>query len=210
MASLARRILCAAALAASAATPSAARAEPPTGAAQPAAAEVDRHARLGRRHFDRGQYQEAIVEYREAYELRADPAFLHEIAESYRQLGIVDRALFFYDRYLDTRPGAPDRAEVESIITDLEQSRRAAIEGGANHRPAAAGPLGDDRRFVALGAGAGGDAPGRARPPLWTRWWLWSAAAALIAAGVTATVLAATGGSGAATPASDLGAKRFY
>jgi tetratricopeptide (TPR) repeat protein len=189
----------------------AARAEPPApAAAASAASEVERHAEIGKRHFDHGRFQDAIAEYREAYELRASPIFLHEIADAYRQLGIVDRALFFYDRYLETRPDAPDRGEVEGIISELEQSRRraAAVPNRAALRLSA--PAGE---VSALGIAA---TPARAVPvpatrtPIWRRWWFWGAAAALVAAGVTTALLASSGQNDANPPATDLGTKRFF
>jgi tetratricopeptide (TPR) repeat protein len=183
--------------AASGATPPAA--EPPaTGGGD---VEVDWHAALGQRHFERGRYQDAIAEFRRAYELRADPEFLREIGDSYRQLGIVDRALFFYDRYLAARPGAPDRDDVSDKIAELERARAAA---GSAPRPSLA------RDVLIAPADAASLAPPAPRRPVWQRWWFWTAAGALLVAGV-ATALTITAGHNQTTvPTTDLGSKRFY
>src|SRR5262249_34976816 len=57
-------------------------------AAATAGDEVERHAALGQRHLEHGRYQDAVAEFRRAYELRAEPRLLLGIAESYRLLGI--------------------------------------------------------------------------------------------------------------------------
>jgi tetratricopeptide (TPR) repeat protein len=174
------------------------------------ASAVDLHAELGKRHFDHGRYQEAIAEYREAYELKANPAFLLEIAGAYRQIGVVDRSLFFYDRYLETRPDAPDRPEVEAIIADLEASRRAAAEPLRDPARPGAQVLGDDGHLLAQGdAAAGAARPQRGRRPVWRRWWFWGAVGA-VAVGAVAAAIAASGGGDTTAPPAELGAKRFF
>ncbi len=128
-------------------------AEAPAGpdAAAPATAaevEVAEHLALGHRLYQRGQYHEAIVEYRRAYELRAEPRFLYEIAESYRQLGAADQALFYFDRYLASAPDAPDRDLVEDRITELESLRARPPAPGPRLTlpPASSGPDLEQRR----------------------------------------------------------------
>jgi tetratricopeptide (TPR) repeat protein len=170
---------------------------PPPGAD----AEVDWHAALGQRHFERGRYQDAIAEFRRAYELRADPEFLRGIGDSYRQLGIVDRALFFYDRYLAARPSAPDRDDVADKIAELERARAAA---SSTPRPSLA------RDVLIAPADAGAPAAPAPSRPIWRRWWFWTAAGALLVAGVTAALTISAGHNETTVPATDLGSKRFY
>jgi tetratricopeptide (TPR) repeat protein len=214
MLSLQQLSLLAALLAGAVAAPPGA-APAPTGAdrAGAATAELERHVELGKRHADRGEYQEAVAEYREAYELKSSPLFLFQIAEAYRQLGIVDRSLFFYDRYLETRPQAPDRAEVEALVAELEQARRAAAEPA--HRDLFHPTWAGDARFVGVDATAGvapspSSIPAGGPRPLWRRWWFWGVTASLVAGAVTAAVLTTTSAGGPAPPATDLGAKRFF
>lgn len=164
------------------------------GAAAGADGEVAEHVALGHRLYQRGQYQEAIVEFRRAYELRADPHFLYEIAEAYRQLGASDQALFYYDRYLVGAPGAPDRDVVEDRVLELESLRA---------RPPAP-TLG-----TTLTPDAGSSAAPKSHPsPTWRKWWFWTAVGVAIAAGVTAAALSSR--SDSSVPASDLGDKRFF
>ena len=92
------------------ATPSGHEAPPardPTAPAEPTRpdSDVEAHVALGHRLSQIGRYEDAIDEFRRAYELRAEPRFLHEIAEIYRRLGATDQARFYYERYLAS--GAP-------------------------------------------------------------------------------------------------------
>ncbi len=166
----------------------------PQGATAPADAEVAEHVAFGHRLYQRGQCQEAIVEFRHAYELRADPRFLYEIAESYRQLGATDQALFYYDRYLAGAPGAADRDAVLDRVIELESLRsRPPV-------PALQAPISPD--------GGGPAIPKVHSTPAWRKWWFWTAVGVAIAAGATAAALARHSDSG--LPATDLGDKRFY
>jgi tetratricopeptide (TPR) repeat protein len=172
----------------------AASAEPPPAVPAPAAArtppvdaEVAEHVAQGRRLYLLGHYQDAIGEYRRAYELRADPQFLLDTAEAYRQLGATEQALFYYDRYLVAAPDAPNREIVEDRVTELELLRAPA---------------------VAVTPGAGATA--RPKPaPVWKRWWLWTAIGVAVGAGITAAALAGRSSS-PAIPATDLGDGKFY
>jgi tetratricopeptide (TPR) repeat protein len=157
-------------------------------------AEVAEHVALGHRLYQRGQYQEAVIEFRRAYELRDLPRFLYEIAESYRQLGATDQALFYYDRYLAGAPDAPDRDEVEDRVIELESLRAHPQPPGLR---------------LAISPGETGPTPGKPRATAtWRKWWFWTAVGVAIAAGVTAAALA--GRSDTTVPNTDLGDKRFY
>ncbi len=106
----------------------------PAALPRPLDVEVDRHAALGQRLLEHGRTQEAIAEFRRAYELRADPRFLYDIAEGYRRLGLADQARFFYERYLSAAPDAPDREEVEAALAALGRPAPAARACAAQPR----------------------------------------------------------------------------
>jgi tetratricopeptide (TPR) repeat protein len=160
---------------------------------RPVDVEVDRHAALGQRLLERGSTQEAIAEFRRAYELRADPRFLYDIAGGYRQLGLRDQARFFYERYLAAAPDAPDRDEVEASLAALGPT------------PASAPSLARDVVIVPVASPV---AAAVERPPLWRRWWVWTAFGAVVAAGVLSVLL--TRQSDTPVPATALGDKRFF
>jgi tetratricopeptide (TPR) repeat protein len=183
----------------------AARGQPPPAAAPEAATaphpvdtEVERHAALGQRLLERGRTQDAIAEFRRAYELRADPRFLYDIAEGYRRLRLADQARFFYERYLAASPDAPDREEVEAALAALGHPAAAA--------PASPAP--SLARDVVIVPSAPPVAPPAEGEPLWRRWWVWTAFGALVAAGVTAVLV--TRQNETPVPATALGDKRFY
>jgi tetratricopeptide (TPR) repeat protein len=146
---------------------------------------------LGHRLSALARYEEAIAEFRRAYEQRADPRFLYHIAESYRQLGSKQQAIFYYDRYLIGAPKAPDREEVEQRIADL---------GGMPGRSVRPRPrlLLEPSEEVQV----------TAQPSPWRRWWFWTAVGVTLAAGVTAAVLASRPSDG--PPATELGSMRFF
>jgi len=151
--------------------------------------EVAEHVAQGRRLYLLGRYQAAIAEYRRAYELRADPQFLMDTAEAYRQLGATERALFYYERYLAAAPNAPEREIVEDRITELELVKAPP--------PVQAAP-------------AGGAPAIAVKPrPVWKRWWLWTAVGVAVGVGITAAALSSRP-SGPAVPTTDLGDRKFY
>ncbi len=146
---------------------------------------------LGERLYKLGRYDEAVAEYRRAYELRADPKFLFHIARCYRELGVGEQALFYYERYLAVAPSAPERDEVLDRIAEIEAARRPAR---ARARP------------ILMTDDANAKPPVGHRP--WRRWWFWTALGAAVATGVAAALV--FGGSDVPLPDGDLGSKRFY
>lgn len=110
------------------------------GAAHIGRADERASAEKARAHFERGQrlfkvsrYREALEQFKEGFILKDDPVFLYNIAQCHRLLGERDQAITFYRRYLQAAPvEAPNRAEVEKRIRDLERQSRAD--------PAQAGP----------------------------------------------------------------------
>ena len=91
------------------------------------------HRAVGHRLYRLGRYEEAVAAFRRAYEVKADARLLFDIAECYREMGAVDQALFYYDRYLAGWPDAFDRAEVDEKVAELE-----AMRGGTAPRTAVA------------------------------------------------------------------------
>jgi hypothetical protein len=94
-----------------------------------------------RKAFDRAEllyrqarFQEALEAYSEALGHQRHPAFLFNIGQCHRQLGDHPKALFFFKLFLSEQPDAPNRAEVETRIRELElkvaeQAREAARQG---------------------------------------------------------------------------------
>jgi tetratricopeptide (TPR) repeat protein len=165
----------------------------------PQDAEMQEHRAVGHRLYRLGRYEEAVAAFRRAYEVKADARLLFDIAECYREVGAVDQALFYYDRYLAGWPDAFDRAEVEQKVSDLE-----AMRGSPG--PRAATPA--QRRHPLMIVE---QPPSKPRQPqhAWQRWWFWTAVGAVVI-GSIATAVALSSGSGSSSPMTELGEKRFY
>ena len=99
--------------------------------AQSASDSAQQHFDRGAKLYNLGHFQEAIPEFEKAYELDASPIFLFNIAQSHRQLGNKERALFFYRRYLEQAPNAPNRDDVERRMKDLQ----AALQQEPEQKP---------------------------------------------------------------------------
>src|SRR4029079_5275034 len=91
------------------------------------AAADDTATKTAKQHFERGQklyaltkLREALDEYQQAFDARPLPDFLFNIGQCYRNLGDYDSAIFSYKKYLAEAPDAPNRAQVEQLIDDLQ------------------------------------------------------------------------------------------
>lgn len=91
-------------------------------------AEARSHYELGKRHYNLGDFDIAIDEFKAAYALSPEPGLLFNIAQAYRAKHDRERALFFYGTYLREDPAAHERPFVEARIAELraERPRRAA------------------------------------------------------------------------------------
>lgn len=158
-----------------------------------------RHFDKGTKLYDLGKYDEAAVEYEEAYKLKADPALLFNIGQAYRASGKISDALTAYKSYLRKVPDAPNRADVEGHIATLqhtldEQSRPAPVPLPVPEisPPPAASPGAADLTVSAT--------PPAHRTPVYKKWWLWTAVGGVVVAGVLTGVLVATVPKNASSP----------
>jgi hypothetical protein len=107
--------------------------------ATPAIAEEDAaaHYKKGRSLYNVSEYKAALDEFKQAYVLHEDPAFLYNIAQCHRQLGNHREAITFYKRFLKESPQAPNRRDIERMIGDLEvKAAKAEEPAKAPPRPA--------------------------------------------------------------------------
>jgi hypothetical protein len=81
----------------------------------------------GERAYNLGEFDKAVSLFKQAYEAWPEPAFLFNVAQTYRQMGDCKQAVFFYKRFLalkeqDTKkPLKPERkAEIENRIAELD------------------------------------------------------------------------------------------
>ena len=109
------------------------------------AADVRMHFKKGQTHYALGEFEAAVDEFREAYRLRQEPAILFNLAQTYRQLHQWQHAYFHYRQYLNQKPDAPNRAEVENLIEQMknkmdEEERLSKAEAQKAAQPAPAPP----------------------------------------------------------------------
>ena len=83
--------------------------------------EMKQHYEKGQRAYDVGKYADAIDEYAKVYEIGGNPSMLFNIAQAYRLNNQPGEAVRFYRRYLQRSPNAPNRADVDQKIAELEK-----------------------------------------------------------------------------------------
>src|SRR5262245_11987889 len=79
------------------------------------------HHRRGTMLFDLSQFDDAIAEFTQAYEIRNEPILLYEIAQSMRLSHRYREAARFYRTYLLRAPKASNRGEVEGRIVEMDR-----------------------------------------------------------------------------------------
>jgi tetratricopeptide (TPR) repeat protein len=88
--------------------------------------EAKAHSNRGTSMYNLGRFSEALAEYEAAYLAVQDPPFLFNIAQCHRKMGKNKEALESYRTYLRVAPEAPNRAEVQKRISELEHQVHAA------------------------------------------------------------------------------------
>jgi tetratricopeptide (TPR) repeat protein len=145
----------------------------------------------GSKHFDLGEYTEALNDFKEGYRLKDDPVFLYNLAQCHRLLNQNTEALRAYKTYLRRAPTAPNRDEVERKIAAIEEAQAAANKatttppnqvlppdthttGDATTTPTTttAPPTNEPSTSNSLTASA---PPPSDRTPIYKKWWLWTA-----------------------------------
>ena len=148
----------------------------------------------GSKHFDLGEYREALNDFKEGYRLKDDPVFLYNIAQCHRLLNQNTEALRAYKTYLRRAPTAPNRGEVERKIAAIEEAQAAANKAtttppnqvlppdthGTGDTTATTTPsttttapaTNEPSTTNALTASA---PPPSDRTPIYKKWWLWTA-----------------------------------
>jgi Tfp pilus assembly protein PilF len=82
--------------------------------------EAKRHFASGESFYRAGDYKAAIAEFREADKLVPSPILAFNMGLCHEKLGEGDQAIALYKTYLERRPDAPNRTQVEGRIARLE------------------------------------------------------------------------------------------
>jgi len=80
------------------------------------------HAQKATTFYKLAKYDDAIREFEAAYEAKADPALLYNIAQCHRLAGHDGEALRLYRNYLRDAPRGPYRSQAEEWIATLQKS----------------------------------------------------------------------------------------
>jgi tetratricopeptide (TPR) repeat protein len=135
-----------------------------------------------------GRFDDALEDFKRAYQLSGRPALLFNIASASDRLRRDQDALEAYEGYLAKVPDVDNRRFVESRIALLrervaDEEQRAAERAVPTPEQAAAGaPPG-------VGAPAGDEARDTGERRVVSRWWFWTGVAAVVVAGVLTGVL---------------------
>jgi tetratricopeptide (TPR) repeat protein len=153
-------------------------------AAQPpetARLEFDR----GMRYYDLGEFALALEHFRASYRAQPHPDLLFNMAQCYRNLGNNERAIFFFERYVEHLPSGADAAEVDSLLVELKDRKLVVYEP-----PPLTATVGKSTYDLSLPS----DTTVREELPLVEKWWFWAAifGAATVAAGSAVLIAALT------------------
>lgn len=101
-------------------SPAAAPLVAPAPAPNPNHAQAVALARQSITDFNVGDFGAALAEATQAYKLEPNPGLLYNLAQAHRALKHWERAEFFYRGYLRGKPNAPNRAQVEKLIAEMQ------------------------------------------------------------------------------------------
>ena len=187
-------------------------------------AKAREHYQKGLTHYDIKEFSEALTEFKNAYRVVQDPAFLFNIAQCYRKLGQDVEALDYYRNYVRRFPTAANRAEVDRRIQEIErelETKPHPTNPPPNHdqKPDShpvtpitpTNPIGPPPQN---GTSTGGPpnlappppsdssptmvtaTPSRPEesPPLYKRWWFWTGVGVVVATGAAVGIAVAMRG----------------
>lgn len=95
------------------------------------------HFRLGRAHYDNGNFAQAAVEFEEAYRISQRSALLYNIYLAYRDANDTKNAASSLRKYLELQKDVENRGQLEARLAALERS---LADGTASQPVAAAQP----------------------------------------------------------------------
>ena len=157
----------------------------------------------GVRKYNLSEFEQALDDFKAAYELRPDPVLLFNIGQCHRVLGRPQEAVFAYRAYLREVPDAANRKEVERLRAEMEKELQRRLEPTpptgkmpptATSPPVTAPPPAATTEPAPATTRPALPAPAvtttapvvaeHAPSPLYKRWWLWTAVVAVVVVAV--------------------------
>lgn len=168
------------------------------------AADWKTHYDLALALYQAQKFEDSIPEFKAAYEQMPNPGLLFNLAQAYRKAGHPREAIEYYDRYLSAAPQLNEemRHKVDSYLAEtrntlaaleLEMKRRLAEDKAAREpepEPTAPPPRSPPPELAVVTAPI--TAPAAPPPPIYKRWWLWTAVGGVATAAVIAGVAVGT------------------
>lgn len=131
----------------------------------------------GMKHFDLGEYQQALDDFKNGYRAKEDPVFLYNIAQCYRLLDLPQDAIRYYRLYLNRAPDAQNRGEIEQRIQTLQaRTAKAQVATPPQQNPGVApAPVAPHAKVAEQPTlSTTTAAPQRGGTPVYKKWWLWT------------------------------------
>ncbi len=182
----------------------------------PAITEAKSHFIEGQKLYNLARFEEALQQFGAAYEAKALPDFLYNIAQCHKRLGNHERAAFFFQGYLRGKPNASDREAVEKLIVEEQKlAEEAAAERAKQERQQRElekARLAEENRAReeaarqqeqarALAQAQADAALRQAAPqppsvtPFYSTWWFWSVVGGVVVASTSTVAIVAYSGS---------------
>lgn len=152
----------------------------------------------GKAAYEAGKYEDALTFFEQAHARSGRPQLLFNIGQAAERLRRDEKALEVFRAYLTQVPDAPNRADVEARIKQLEQwvtSKEPAPVAPivtaptpaetAEQAPATTSP--EDPAFTE------GDRAQQSEP-VTSKWWFWTGIGAVVVGGTAAALAVALGG----------------
>jgi tetratricopeptide (TPR) repeat protein len=161
----------------------------------------------GLRHYNVSEYDLALVDFKNAYQKSGRSELLYNIAQCYRAMNDPAHAYAQYRAFLRENPDAPNRAEVEKRIVEMEAAAKAQKQPPSEPPPTPAPPPAEATTpapaatttpapvVTTTAAAATTTTTSAAERPRHGKAWVWgvvAGAVVLVAAGVTVGVVLGT------------------
>jgi len=151
-----------------------------------ATAQTRRDKALARKHFKAGkeayaaeEYKKAAKEFAAGYLHDPKPAFLINIAQSYRKADDLKQAAHYYREFLAKEPDSKLAPQVEGLIKEIEDQIKAR-----EPKPEPETKTETEETITQP------PPPPEERSPFYKKWWFWTAVGAVVVAGVGAGIYA--------------------